>query len=64
MSVPRRLAVSALFVVTAALIAVCIPLGTFGVEIPTAFLVPYMPFEFLTGIFIVIKSRSKKLAIA
>ena len=49
-------------VITAAVIGVCIPLGTFGVDVPTAFLVPYIPFEFLTGIYIIVVSRRKQLA--
>jgi len=44
-------------VVTAILIGVGIPLGTFGVDVPTALMVPYMPFEFVTGMYIIIKSR-------
>lgn len=44
-------------VATAALIGVCIPLGTFGVDVPTALLIPYMPFEFAMGIYVIVKSR-------
>ena len=49
-------------VITAAAIGVCIPLGLFGVDVPTAFLIPYMPFEFVTGIYIIVVSRRKNLA--
>jgi hypothetical protein len=45
--------------ITVPLILIGVPLMTFGVDVPFAFLVPYVPFEFFTGIFILIKHRNK-----
>lgn len=44
-------------IVTAALIAVCVPLQTFGVDVPVALMAPYMPFEFVGGVYVTLKSR-------
>jgi len=46
--------------ITVPLILVCVPLQTFGVAIPFALFVPYVPFEFFTGVYILIKYRNKK----
>ena len=56
---PKWLAIWGL--VTVPLILICVPLQAFGIEIPFALLVPYVPFEFFTGIFILIKYRNKKV---
>ena len=56
---PKWLAIWGL--VTVPLILVCVPLGTFGIESSFILLVPYVPFEFFTGIFILIKYRNKKV---
>ena len=48
-------------IVTVPLILVCVPLQAFGIEIPFILLVPYVPFEFFTGIYILIKYRNKKV---
>ncbi len=45
------------------LILICVPLLAFGIETPFALLVPYVPFEFFSGIYILIKYRSKKASI-
>jgi len=45
-------------IITAPLILVGVTLMTFGVAIPFALLVPYVPFEFFTGIYILIRYRS------
>lgn len=44
-------------IVTAAMIAVCVPLKTFGVEVPVVLMAPYMPFEFFTGVYVTLRSR-------
>ena len=46
--------------ITVPLILVCVTLQTFGVAIPFALFVPYVPFEFFTGVYILIKYRNKK----
>lgn len=46
--------------ITVPFVLVCVPLMMFGVDVPFGFLVPYVPFEFFTGIFILIKYRKKK----
>ena len=46
--------------ITVPLILIGVPLMTFGVDVPFAFLVPYVPFEFFAGIFILIKCRNYK----
>ena len=48
-------------IITVPLILVFVPLGTFGIEVPFALLVPYVPFEFFAGIYILIKYRNKKV---
>jgi hypothetical protein len=55
---PKWLALWGIFAVP--LILVCIPLMAFGIDVPFAFLVPYVPFEFVAGIYILIKNRNKK----
>jgi len=47
--------------ITVPLILVCVPLATFGIETSFALLIPYVPFEFFTGIYILIKYRNKKV---
>lgn len=47
--------------ITVPLILVFVPLQTFGIAIPFVLLVPYVPFEFFAGIFILIKYRNKKV---
>lgn len=47
-------------IATALLVLVCIPLGTFGVEVPFALLVPYVPFEFFAGAYIIVQSLRKR----
>jgi len=54
-TIPKWLALWGL--VTAPLILIGIPLSTFGVEVPFALFFPYVPFEFFTGFFILIKYR-------
>jgi hypothetical protein len=55
---PKWLALWGIFAVP--LILVFVPLMAFGIDIPFAFLVPYVPFEFVAGIYILIKYRNKK----
>jgi hypothetical protein len=55
---PKWLALWGLFAVP--LILVCVPLMAFGIDIPFALLIPYVPFEFVAGIYILIKYRNKK----
>lgn len=55
--VPKWLALWGL--VTAPFILVGIPLMAFGVEVPIWLLAPYVPFEFFTGIYILIRYRKK-----
>ena len=47
--------------ITVPLILVCVPLANFGIETSFALLIPYVPFEFFTGIYILIKYRNKKI---
>ena len=47
-------------IITVPFILVFVPLATFGIETPFALLIPYVPFEFFTGIYILIKYRRKK----
>ncbi len=56
-TIPKWLALWGL--VTAPFILVGIPLTTFGVPVPYALFVPYIPFEFFTGIYILIRYRKK-----
>jgi hypothetical protein len=46
-------------IATAPLIMVGVPLATFGVSVPAAVLAPYVPFEFFTGAFLLIRYRKK-----
>jgi hypothetical protein len=46
--------------ITAPLILVFVPLKTFGVDVPFAFLVPYVPFEFFAGIYILVRYRRRR----
>lgn len=55
--IPKWLALWGL--ITAPLILVCIPLMAFGVKVPIILLAPYVPFEFFTGIYILIRYRKK-----
>jgi uncharacterized membrane protein YidH (DUF202 family) len=50
---PKWLALWGIF--TVPLILVCAPLMAFGIDVPFALLVPYVPFEFVAGIYILIK---------
>lgn len=50
--------------VTVPLIMVCVPLGTFGVEVPFLLMVPYMPFEFFTGAYVTIQAGRKRVIAA
>ena len=56
-TIPKWLALWGL--VTAPFVLVGIPLTTFGVTVPFALFVPYIPFEFFTGIYILIRYRKK-----
>jgi hypothetical protein len=58
--IPKWLALWGL--VTAPFILVGVPLSAFGVKVPIILLAPYVPFEFFTGIYILIKYRKKSLA--
>ncbi|MEX1376679.1 MAG: DUF4386 domain-containing protein [Eubacteriales bacterium] len=49
-------------IIAAPLILIGVPLMAFGVDIPFAVLVPYVPFEFFAGIFILVKYLRKKEA--
>ena len=58
-TIPKWLAIWGL--ITAPLILVGIPLTTFGVAVPLALFVPYIPFEFFTGIYLLIKYRKRPI---
>jgi len=58
-AIPNWLAIWGL--ITAPLILVGIPLTTFGVAVPIALFVPYIPFEFITGIYLLIKYRKRSI---
>ena len=58
--IPKWLAIWGL--VTAPLIMIGVPLTTFGVAVPTFVLAPYMPFEFFTGAYLLIRYRNKQTA--
>jgi len=47
--------------ITVPLILICVPLATFGIETSFVLLVPYVPFEFFTGIYILVKYRKKRI---
>ena len=59
-TLPKWLAIWGL--VTAPLIMIGVPLTTFGVAVPTYFLIPYMPFEFFTGAYLLIRYRNRPAA--
>ncbi len=48
-------------IITVSVVLVAVPLMALGVSIPFALLIPYVPFEFFTGIFILIKYRKKAI---
>jgi len=52
--IPKWLAIWGL--ITVPFILVGIPLSVFGISVPFALFVPYVPWEFFTGAFIIIKS--------
>lgn len=58
-TIPKWLAIWGL--VTAPLIMVGIPLTTFGIAVPNFVFAPYVPFEFFTGIYILIRYRKKSI---
>ncbi|MCK5811666.1 MAG: DUF4386 family protein [Clostridiales bacterium] len=47
--------------ITVPFILISVPLMAFGIELPFALLIPYVPFEFVAGITILIKYRKKKI---
>lgn len=49
--------------ITVPFILISVPLMVFGIDVPFGFLVPYVPFEFFTGIYILIKYRKKENSI-
>ena len=55
---PKWLAIWGL--VTAQLIMIGVPLSTLGVAVPAAVLAPYVPFEFFTGAYLLIRYRKSK----
>lgn len=57
-TLPKWLALWGLL--TVPLILVFTPLMAFGISVPFVLLIPYVPFEFFTGIYILIKYRNKK----
>jgi hypothetical protein len=56
-TIPKWLAIWGL--ATAPLIMIGVPLTTFGVAVPTFVLAPYVPFEFFTGAYLLIRFRNK-----
>ncbi len=46
--------------ITVSFITVCLPLMAFNVDVPFAFCVPYVPFEFAAGIYLIIKHWKDK----
>ena len=46
-------------IVSAPLIMIGVPLTTFGVSVPAAVLAPYVPFEFFTAVYLLIRYRKK-----
>ncbi|MBN2879053.1 MAG: DUF4386 domain-containing protein [Clostridia bacterium] len=46
--------------ITVTFIGICMPLMAFNVDIPFAFCVPYVPFEFVVGIYLIIKHFGDK----
>jgi len=59
---PKWLAIWGL--VTVPLILIFVPLQAFGIEAPFALLVPYVPFEFFAGVFIIVKSFARKVELS
>lgn len=47
-------------IITVPLILISVPFIAFGVDIPLILLFPYVPFEFFTGIYILVKYRNHK----
>lgn len=60
--IPKWLALWGL--VTAPCIMVYFTLGTMGIVLPFAICIPYVPFEFFTGVFIMVKHRKPEAIIA
>jgi len=58
--IPKWLALWAL--ITVPFVLVGVPLTAFGVTVPFAIFIPYVPFEFFTGIYILITYRKKSFA--
>jgi hypothetical protein len=56
-TIPKWLALWGL--VTVPFVLVGVPLMAFGVTVPFALFIPYVPFEFFTGIYILIRYRKK-----
>lgn len=56
---PKWLALWGIFAVS--FILICIPLMAFGINGPFVLLVPYVPFEFVAGIYILVNTKMKKL---
>jgi hypothetical protein len=56
--IPKWLGIYGL--VTVPLILVFVPLGTFGVEVPFLLMVPYLPFEFFTGAYLIFRALGKR----
>ena len=48
-------------IVTVPLILIATPLMAFGVNVPFWIMVPYVPFEFFTGVFVIVKAAKIKL---
>lgn len=44
-------------IITVPLILICVTLMAFGINVPFFILIPYVPFEFFTGIYILVESR-------
>ena len=55
---PKWLALWGIF--TVPIILILTPLMAFGINLPFVLLIPYVPFEFFTGIYVLIKYRNKK----
>jgi len=47
-------------IITVPLILIFVPFMAFGVDVPFFMLVPYVPFEFFAGLYILIRYRNKK----
>ena len=57
-TIPKWLALWGL--ITAPLIMIGVPLATFGIAVPAFVLAPYIPFEFFTGAYLLIRYRGRK----